>query len=453
MFNQFKKISLLIGDVFFLYISLYIALMIRYLTFPGERLWDKHLFPFTIIFLIWIIVFFIYDLYRLNMAGQRTKFYKNSIQAFLTATLISIIYFYLAPQTQITPKTNLVIFIVIFAFIFFLWRSFYYIALRSYLPKEKIALIGRNKQVISTIQELKQHQLDFNISFIMDPSDPEEKELENIPIFKKTKDLPHLISKKNINTLILAVDPTSSEELRNILFSSLSLKVNFITLPQFYENVTGKIPLGIIDQTWFLQNLSEGKKTYFDIFKKIYDLILATMIFLLTLPLWLLIAPAIKLTSRGPIFFKQTRSGQYGKSFQMIKFRTMTTANNDHRPTQEKDDRITKVGTFLRKSRLDELPQIINVLKGEISFVGPRPERPELIQELEKQIPFYRERMLIKPGITGWDQISGEYHSPSLEDTWKKLQYDLFYIKNRSVYLDLSIILKTISTVVSKAGR
>ncbi len=131
----------------------------------------------------------------------------------------------------------------------------------------------------------------------------------------------------------------------------------------------------------------------------------------------------------------------------------MTTKNNNYAPTQEHDKRITAVGSFLRKTRLDELPQVINIIKGEMSFVGPRPERPELIKKLEQKIPFYKERMLIKPGLAGWDQISGEYHSPTTEDTLKKLQYDLFYIKNRSIYLDLSIILKTLSTIVSKVGR
>jgi len=131
----------------------------------------------------------------------------------------------------------------------------------------------------------------------------------------------------------------------------------------------------------------------------------------------------------------------------------MYTNGNDYSPTEENDSRITSFGSFLRKTRIDELPQIINVLKGEMSFVGPRPERPELVTELEKKIPFYNERMLVKPGITGWDQISNEYHSPSFEDSLKKLQYDLFYIKNRSVYLDISIILKTISTVLTRSGR
>jgi lipopolysaccharide/colanic/teichoic acid biosynthesis glycosyltransferase len=131
----------------------------------------------------------------------------------------------------------------------------------------------------------------------------------------------------------------------------------------------------------------------------------------------------------------------------------MSIENNHHTPTQEQDKRITTVGSFLRKTRLDEVPQVLNIIKGEMSFVGPRPERPELIIKLEQNIPFYRERMLVKPGLTGWDQISGEYHSPSIKDTIKKLQYDLYYIKNRSFYLDLSIILKTLSTIISRAGR
>jgi len=126
---------------------------------------------------------------------------------------------------------------------------------------------------------------------------------------------------------------------------------------------------------------------------------------------------------------------------------------NDFQPTEENDIRITGIGSLLRKTRLDELPQLINIIRGEMSFVGPRPERPELVKDLEQQIPFYNERMLVKPGLTGWDQVSKIYHSPSYEDTMEKLQYDLFYVKNRSFYLDFSIILKTISTVLSRSGR
>ncbi|MCD4694325.1 sugar transferase [bacterium] len=204
---------------------------------------------------------------------------------------------------------------------------------------------------------------------------------------------------------------------------------------------------------WFLENLNEGGKNWFDKFKKLYDLLLSLIFLIISLPVWLIIIVFIKIDSKGGVFFTQSRTGLNNKNFTIIKFRTMKIDGNDLSLTKKKDKRITRVGAFLRKTRLDELPQLINIIKGEMSFVGPRPERPEFVEKLEIEIPFYNERMLVKPGITGWDQISGEYHSPTTKDSLKKLQYDLFYIKNRSIYLDLSIVLKTIATVLSKTGR
>jgi exopolysaccharide biosynthesis polyprenyl glycosylphosphotransferase len=293
--------------------------------------------------------------------------------------------------------------------------------------------------------------LGFDISFILDEK-TEEKEIAGTPIFSNLKDLPSLIEKRKINNVILANTP-DSENLRALLFECLSLKISFINLVNFYESLTGKVPIEAIGKMWFLENLNEGNKSGFDTIKRIADIILSFLILIVSLPFWPILALIIKIESRGSVFFKQTRAGQSGKLFKIIKFRTMKTAGNDYAPTTDRDSRITSLGNFLRKTRLDEIPQIINILKGEMSFVGPRPERPELISELEKQIPFYRERMLVKPGITGIDQTSGEYHSPSYEDTLKKLQYDLFYIKNRSLYLDIAILLKTIRTILARSGK
>jgi len=240
-------------------------------------------------------------------------------------------------------------------------------------------------------------------------------------------------------------------ELRQELFSSLSLRLEFINSINFYEKVISKIPIDAINQMWFLENLNEANKIFFDKTKLVFDILFSLFIFTITLPLWIIIAMIIKYESKGPVFFKQTRAGKHN-TFKIFKFRTMRTENNNFVPTAKNDSRITKFGSFLRKSRLDELPQVINIIKGEMSFVGPRPERPELIEKLEKVVPFYKERMLVKPGLSGWDQVSGEYHSPSEEDTLKKLQYDLYYVKNRSIYLDFSILLKTISVVINRAG-
>jgi exopolysaccharide biosynthesis polyprenyl glycosylphosphotransferase len=321
------------------------------------------------------------------------------------------------------------------------------------LPKNNIAFIGLNSQVIELIKELKEKpHLGFNIIFIIDDKNSEQKEIKGVPISNDISLLSSLISSQKISSVIIASDLHRSEEIRTVLFSCLPLKVNYIDLTNFYESISGRIPVDSINQMWFLENLSEGKKTWFGIAKRSYDFLLALLILLVSAIFWPIIGFIIKLESQGPIFFKQTRSGKNGLPFTIIKFRTMTVAGNNFTPTKEKDLRVTRFGSFLRKTRIDEIPQILNILKGEMSFIGPRPERPELIKELEKKIPFYHERMLVKPGITGWDQISGEYHSPSREDTLKKLQYDLYYIKNRAIYLDLSIILKTIATVISRKG-
>jgi lipopolysaccharide/colanic/teichoic acid biosynthesis glycosyltransferase len=151
--------------------------------------------------------------------------------------------------------------------------------------------------------------------------------------------------------------------------------------------------------------------------------------------------------------FTQERVGQNEQVFKMLKFRTMKVQGNDGSMTKEHDNRITGVGRCLRKTRLDEIPQLINILRGEMSFIGPRPERPEYVRDLAEKIPFYKTRLLIQPGISGWDQISGVYHSPSLEDTTEKLQYDLYYLKHRSIIFDCSIFLKTIATMLGREGR
>jgi len=452
MNNKFKKIALLGGDIIILYLSLYLTLLIRYSSKQLATSWAIHLWPFTIIFLLWLIIFYISNLYNLNLAINNLKFFQLSGKALAITGLISLAFFYLIPQINIAPKRNLFIFIVIFAVLFVLWRQFYNWSLKSYLPKSHLAIIGFNEQVQELINELqKKPHLGFIVSFIVD-NNATDQSLNNIPLIKDIGQMKQLINKNKISNIILTADPHYSDNLRSALFDCLPLKINYISLPNFYEAITGKIPLDAINQMWFLENLNEGSKSWFNKIKRFYDFILAVLILLISLPFWLLIALIIKLESRGPVFIIMPRLGQDNKIFNLIKFRTMKEEGNNRSPTIANDPRITKFGSFLRKTRLDEVPQMINVIRGEMSFVGPRPERPELALELEKQIPFYRERLLVKPGLTGSDQISGEYHSPIREDSLKKLQYDLFYIKNRSLYLDISIILKTIATVLSRKG-
>ncbi|MDY6915419.1 MAG: sugar transferase [Candidatus Cloacimonadota bacterium] len=450
--NKLKQFLLLIGDFVVFYGSLFLVLVVRYSQIPTRHLWMQHFWPFTIILAIWVVIFYISELYNLNFAINNRKFYYLSFRSFISGGLLAALFFYLNPLIDINPKTNLALFVIIFGTLFIIWRNFYNWSIKSYLPKEKVAIIGYNDLVEDLIIELrKKPHLGFAIEFVFNDK-PTDIELD-IPIYNQLHKLKQYLRKKQITTVILASDPVRSEKLTTLLFDCISLKLNFINLSHFYENITGKVPINIINKSWFLENLTEGNKSFYNVLKRIFDLCLSIVLLPIFFVLTPIIALLIKLDSKGPVFFRQVRLGKMGKKVIVIKFRTMRYTDNDFTPTDENDERITGVGRWLRKFRLDELPQIWNVLKGEMSFVGPRPERPELIEKLEKVVPFYRERMLVKPGITGWDQISNEYHSASYKDTMEKLQYDLFYIKNRSFSLDISIILKTITTMLSRKGR
>ncbi|MBP8959026.1 MAG: exopolysaccharide biosynthesis polyprenyl glycosylphosphotransferase [Bacteroidales bacterium] len=227
-------------------------------------------------------------------------------------------------------------------------------------------------------------------------------------------------------------------------------KIPFFNVCDIYENFIGKIPLKYFN----IESLENYDKSfYYNFFKRCIDIsiifIISPFVFIFTL----FISAIIKIDSDGPVFFLQERVGQGGKIFKILKFRTMykNAEENGAKFADKNDARITRVGNFLRKLRLDELPQIWNVLKGEMSLIGPRPEQVEFVKEFEKRIPFYSIRHLIKPGITGWAQVHLGYAS-NIEETSEKLEYDLYYIKNMSLWLDVVVILKTILIIIKKKG-
>ena len=450
MNHKFKKIILILGDISILYSALYLTLLLRYLHPVSIETWQTHFWPFSLTFIAWLIIFYISDLYNLYLAINDSDFFNRTIRAGFIAALLSIAFFYANPNIKISPKTNLLIYVFVFTFLFILWRRFFNWSLKSYLPKNKIAFIGKNNLVNELINTLRKNpQLGIKVALL---AGNYENQMDGIKIIKDINNLDKIIKEKNINEIVLASNPQESDKLRSALFKCLPLKINFINASDFYESITGKVSLESLNQMWFLEKLNKGKREWQDLFKRFYDFVMALILLIISASFWPFIALLIKAESKGPVFIKMERAGQNGAPFKMLKFRTMREEGNTRTPTIKNDPRITKFGGFMRKTRIDEIPQIINILLNNMSFVGPRPERPELIQDLEKLIPFYNERTLVKPGVTGWDQVSGEYHSPSLEDSLKKLQYDLFYVKNRSLYLDLSIILKTIKTVLGKRG-
>lgn len=441
MFQSVKKTILIIGDLFFLFLALWVTILVRY---PGDEVatnFNRHLPHFLVVFFIFIVIFYINGSYNLNVKMRGRQFFFNLINSILISSLISIIYFYLNVRSDIAPKTNLALFISIFIILLLIWREIYRLFIFSIIGQNNLAIIGLNGYSEKILKELR---------------DKPGAGYQTALIFKNAEELESLaknIGEKNIKSIVVCDYFGQNEKMSEILFNCLSYSVNFFNYPDFYEILSGKVPVEAIGPDWFLENLKEGEKNYFNFVKRIIDLCLSFIILIISLPFWPLIALIIKSGSRGPIFFKQVRLGRNEKEFKILKFRSMKEDNNDRSLTLEYDTRITSFGNFLRKTRIDEIPQVLNIIKGEMSFIGPRPERPEIIKELEKQIPYYKTRLLIKPGLTGWDQVSGEYHSPSLEDTLEKLQFDLYYLKQRSLYLDLDIALRTIATMVSRSGR
>ena len=441
MLNRFKKIILLGGDFIILHLSLALTLLYRYGVNGLKANYYSHWPHFLVVFIILLLILYINNLYNIDLRVNSRRFIYAAINSIVSSSLFSILYFYLNVNSDIAPKTNLLIFIIIFMVLFVIWRYVYQAITHILLPKGNLAIIGNNNRTRELIKELKSHpSFEYQAAMIFDSSMDLEK-------------LSSHIKEKNLRAIVVTDTFGNDEKIRQILFDCLKYKVIFFSYPDLYEMLTGKIPVEAIDPNWFLANLKEGQKSYFNLFKRLADFWLALIIFIISLPFWPIIAGLIKMSSPGPVLFTQMRWGLNGQAFKIFKFRTMRESNNDRSPTEPSDKRVTKFGLFMRQTRIDEIPQVINVLRNEMSFIGPRPERLDIAVNLEKDVPFYRTRLLTKPGLTGWDQISGKYHSSSPEDSLEKLQYDLYYLKHRSFYLDLSITLKTIATIFSRLGR
>ena len=466
---KIKKVILLIGDIIILYAALAIALTIRYRGFDLLTL-KTHLLPFTIIYLFWMIIFYIHNLYDLDIAKNNTIFYSALLRALLINIAFTIVFFYFAPQVSkinIAPKTNLLLTTLVFIILSLLWRNIFNRFAGSTALNINTAVIGHNIQVLELAKEIiKNPQLGYKINLIIkheengDVQDLDKLGLENIETKTGLDNLRETLVQRKITTAIVAPEIYRSPELIQSLFDCLRHKIDFINLPGFYEKIAQKVPVSMINQVWFLENISQRQRGFYEFFKRIFDFFMGIALLTASLPLWPIIALIVKLSSPGPVFYKQMRIGQGGNPFRVIKFRSMYAndpsggceKNTGPKMAEENDPRATKFGRFLRKTRFDELPQLWNVIKGEMSFIGPRAERPEFHEELKRQIPFYQERYLIKPGLSGWAQIKHGYSS-SIADNFEKIQYDLYYIKNRSFFFDLSIILKTINTILRGGGR
>lgn len=441
MANRTKIFLLFLGDIMALYAALFLTLAIRYGADAYEQFEDFHAVPFTIIFIFWLIIFFIAGLYDLRRLRDNLEFVKTVWLAIITSAVVSIFIFYAFPFFGIAPKTNLFIFVVIVTIIETVWRRGFNWIVSGGDIANRILLIGNGvtHEIEKTIRD--NPQLGYEISAKLD---------ENAA--RQSSDaIQRIVHEKEITCVVVSRQLKREGHLPAALFELFAKGIPVMDLPNFYENVMRKVPLDDLEETWFLENIGSVAQLY-DPLKRAWEFAAALIIGVILLPIDLIIVILVALTSRGPVIYKQTRVGQNGRDFTLYKFRSMMALAPDGSAetsgaawATKGDARTTPIGKFLRASHLDELPQLWNILRGDISFVGPRPERPEWVSKLEKQIPYYETRLLVKPGVTGWAQLN---HRADLDltDVKQKLQYDIYYLKNRSLILDLAIIVKTIKT-------
>lgn len=446
-----RQIFLAIMDFLVLVFSVPIALLVRNLDFPNLENIRIHFFYFLPVMLFWIIAMYTAGFYILE---KPLSVFRQSIILLLIALIsagFGFSIFYLFSVGKITPKTVLFVYTMTAYILLVLWRSIYaaiYFGLKNY---PHVLFIGYNSTVAELL-EFIQGKTYFKYEPLAVFSDRPEISAP-IKTLHTAAELERFFAQNKVDIVILSTTHYSDINIRRILFSLLNKKVSLFMIQDFYELTTRRLPIDVLNDSWIISKINLNSKNLYLFIKRVADIFISLVSLIVLSPLLLIVAFLIKISSKGPVFFKQTREGRDGKCFTILKFRTMHIDNNDFSPTAAGDSRITKIGGFLRKTRIDEIPQMFNVLKGEMSFIGPRPERVDLSEELDKQIPFYRQRLLVKPGISGWDQVSGEYHSPSVEDTIEKVKHDLYYIKNISLFLDISILFKTITTIVKKAGR
>ncbi|GIW65875.1 MAG: polyprenyl glycosylphosphotransferase [Candidatus Parcubacteria bacterium] len=417
-YSKYLKYILIFGDILFFYLSLYITIYTRY-GFNIE-IFKQHFIGFSFILPFWIIAFYSNNFYSLNIL--KNKFFLRLIKSFIIGFVFSIIFFYFSPQLKITPKTNLFLFSFIYLAIFIIYRNLFE---NKFLNKRKIKiLVIIPKNILEKFKQDFEGLVIYNFTFYDHNSMYDD--------FSKFDLI--VISHKIFN---------QDQNLINHVIKKINYQVPIIELIDFYEKNLGRIPLEELDEYWILKEIINPEFRFQSLIKRTLDILLALGVGIICLFLLPIIALAIYLNSPGPIIFRQKRVGKNNKEFTIYKFRTMKNIPDLGIWEKQNDERIFFVGKILRKLHLDELPQVINILIGELSFVGPRPEQATIVNKLEKQIPFYNLRHLISPGITGWTQVN--YKKPyNLEETKIKIEYDLYYLKNRNIFLDLLIILKTV---------
>jgi exopolysaccharide biosynthesis polyprenyl glycosylphosphotransferase len=457
-----SRVILVVGDFVSSFLALFIALVLwsidldEWLSFSWQFIIERPPSWFYILPFLWIILLSgLYD-------HRRARKIKDTVGGILISLLLSVVLYlfvFFLSEPNSLPRLGVGLFLIGSTIFTLIWRMIYIRIFTGSTFMRRVLIVGAGNSGKTIVTIVKNSfPMPFHLIGLLDDDEAKQgTEFLGCPVLGSTKDLLKFVDEYCISNVIFAISGKMNSELVDSLLLAEENGIEVTTMPVIYEELLGRIPIYLLEQDWLLRVFIDQShiSRFYDISKRIFDIIgglIGVLILLLILPF---IVIGIFVDGGWPIFYQQIRLGKNGKEYKIIKFRSMNIdAEKDGkpRPAQENDERITKIGKFLRKSHLDELPQFINILKGEMSLVGPRSERPMIIYELQKKIPFYRARLLAKPGLTGWAQVNYGYAS-NVEENSVKLELDLYYIKHRSFLLDLSILIQTASSVIGLRGR
>jgi len=455
-----RRILLMLGDALAIFIAVVLALGFWVIVDGrglGARFVVEHLYWFPVLAGLWLTLANANDFYNLRISSRIDTSLMRLVQVTLQIVVVYLAIFFFSPRTAL-PRLFIFYYAFLSFFLIMLWRLWRPFLLGWTGTPRRALVIGSGWSARTVIEALRAEAPgDYEVvGMVIDPSDTPPNDAL-VPLVTGGRDLLRTAQQAGVSELILAHGHELSGEMFQAIMDCYEQGLSIIPMPLLYEQVTGRVPIEHVGQRFWTTMLPIEATSIFDpypLMKRAVDLALSAVglaVFALLLPLVVL---ALRLDSPGPIFFRQQRVGKSGRLFWVTKLRSMIPdAERETGPrwASGDDPRITRVGRLLRKTRLDEMPQLLNVLRGEMSIIGPRPERPEFVEALSQTIPFYRTRHVVKPGITGWAQVRYHYGA-SEEDALIKLQYDLYYIRHHSIALDVLIILRTAGKMLAFQG-
>ncbi len=440
---------LVLGDAIAYAFSLILTLAVRYGHIPSRSLLMIHVPAFSILIVIFLVINFSAGLYDKQLALIRGRIHGLLAKVQVVNVLIGIVFFYLAP-VAIAPKANLFIFFVLSTAFLYVWRVIMFPVV-SMSRKQAAVIVGSGSDIEDLREEINQnvrYGLVFKGHIV-----PKGSVDETVAAIKAA------VEASGAGMIVADLHDRSIEAAMPFLYGLIFSGVQIVDASRLYESVFDRIAISIVGERWLVENSATalGNRRLYDGLKRALDVVIAAIGGTISLVFYPFVYIAIKIEDGGPIFIAQERVGKNGARVKIVKFRSMS--GNDHGKygaDGTTKNVVTKVGKFIRVTRIDEIPQFWNVVRGDLSMVGPRPELPHLAGIYEKEIPYYNARHLVKPGLFGWAQIYHEnhpHHAVDTEEARNKLYYDLYYIKNRSLALDAKIILRTMQILMKRAGR